>query len=266
LTFYFYYMFRQVPITFFLFSFIIAMFFLGLWIVLYFKDGRKDPSLLWSYALGTAAVMTVELIMGILQIRNLGAGYNIFISITMGLFEGGTLTSLFAALTKIIISKKYKTLLYITLICIGLAVALLFMIPLSSGVTYQSFRAMSHPFSMLSFSVWYVFPIVLFWIFPPPEDRNVPRTAMTDNRKSLIIFYLSGIVYSSLFLALWIPTGNRAIFFGPWGGPYVLADPLMFALWMAFNNFVENISIFIGPYAIGMRLGLIKSTPSPSLT
>ncbi|MHA1313179.1 MAG: hypothetical protein ACTSRB_04685 [Candidatus Helarchaeota archaeon] len=71
MTFYFYYMFRQVPITFFLFSFIIAMFFLGLWIILYFKDGRKDPSLLWSHVLGTAAVMIVELIMGILQMLRL---------------------------------------------------------------------------------------------------------------------------------------------------------------------------------------------------
>ncbi|MHA1381413.1 MAG: hypothetical protein ACTSRG_23850 [Candidatus Helarchaeota archaeon] len=204
--------------------------------------------------------MAIELTLGLLRVRNFGPSYSPLMSIIQGLFEGGVTTSFIAYVTRSAMAKKYKTLIVITGVAISIGIVLLISIPLASGNSYTSYRAISHPISMISFSVWYILVIFLFWIFPLPQDKEASRLTLTTIRKAAILYYLIGIAYSTLWLLIWIPTGNRAIYFGFMGGPYITTDIFTTFLWFCFNNFVENISVFIGPWSIGVRIGLINVT------
>ncbi|MHA1386006.1 MAG: hypothetical protein ACTSR3_19810 [Candidatus Helarchaeota archaeon] len=254
----YYFITRNVGENFFYVSLIISILFFVIYLFHYIRSGKTDPSYLWAYFLGTAVVLSIELTMGLLRVRNFGARYSPLMSIIQGFLEGGVLASLIAYLTRKIMNKEYKTFLVITLIVIGLGLFILISIPLAKESSYTSYRAISHPFSMLSFSVWYILVFFMFWIFPPGQDKNEPRFKLTTTRKAVILYYFIGILYSSIWLSIWISTGNRSIYYGFMGGPYFIADPFSMFLWICFNNFVENISVFIGSWGIGVRFGLIK--------
>ncbi|MHA1269309.1 MAG: hypothetical protein ACTSPY_05930 [Candidatus Helarchaeota archaeon] len=248
---------RVIPQNFFLLSFIISMLVLVYFLVLYFKNGKKDLSNIWAYIFGTILVLIFELTEGMLRIRNFGADYTPLMSIVQGFFEGGVPTSLIYYFTSKVLNKKYKGLLFaigiLVIVGILLLISKTFITP---GSYYTSYRAISHPGLITFFCSLYVIIILLFWVFPPKFNKM--GTELSRVKKSIITYYLISLLICIIMIVLWVLTGNRAIYYGPIGGPYTPADPVVSFLWFLYDVSFEAPSLFIGPWAIGVRLGLIN--------